>query len=101
MGNTLMQWASTVAVEVAHLGTDGVMHGHSLLLEAWTDQRTCLDAWKARLSRVADEITGELERTIGARTFEDVGVFVLASVPECTRVIVRLPTKGHLVEVIR
>lgn len=96
-----MQWASTVAVEIAHLGTDGVLHGHSLTIEAWTDQRTCLDAWKARLSSVADEMAGHLERTIGARAFEDVGAFVLASLPECTRVIVRLPTRGHLVEVTR
>lgn len=32
-----MQWAPTVAVEIAHLGTDRVLHGHSLTIEAWTD----------------------------------------------------------------
>lgn len=90
--------AVTVAVEVAHLGTDGVLHGHSLTVEVWTDRACCLDAWKARVAEAVTEIDGQLEQTIGGRTFEDVGAWVLEAVPEAIRVVVRLPTRGHVVE---
>ena len=93
--------ASTVPLEVAHLGMDGVMHGHSLTIEAWTDQPVDLDAWRDRMRDATAPFEGQLERTIGARTFEDVAEAVLAALPECVRVVVRLPTRGHVVEAVR
>ncbi len=96
-----MRRGSTVAVEVAHRGVDGVMHGHSLTIEAWTDQPVDLDAWRSRLEAVASGIEGQLEETIGGRTFEDVAGAVLDRLPDCVRVVVRLPTRGHVVEAMR
>jgi hypothetical protein len=93
--------ASTVAVEIAHLGVDGALHGHSLTIEAWTDQPVDLDAWRARLGDVATTIEGQIERTVGGRTFEDVAEAVLNALPDCVRVVVRLPTRGHIVEATR
>ena len=93
--------ASTVALEIAHLGTDGVMHGHSLTIEAWTAQSVDLDDWHARMAAVASSIEGQIEHTIGGRTFEDVAEAVLTALPECVRVVVRLPTRGHIVEAAR
>ena len=96
-----MRRGSTVAVEVAHRGMDGVLHGHSLTIEAWTEQPVDLDAWRARLEGIAASIEGELEQTIGGRTFEDVAGAVLDRLPDCDRVVVRLPTRGHVVEATR
>ena len=93
--------ASTVPLEIAHLGQDGVMHGHSLLIEAWTDHPVDLDVWRDRMNDATARFEGQLERTIGGRTFEDVAEAVLAALPECVRVTVRLPTRGHVVEAVR
>jgi hypothetical protein len=90
--------AATVALEIAHLGTDGKMHGHSLTVEAWTIEPVDLDAWKARVGAALAEIEGQLEETIGCRTFEDVGAAALEALPEAHRVVVRLPTRGHVIE---
>ena len=96
-----MMRASTVAVEIAHCGIDGVLHGHSLTVEAWTDQLVDLDIWHARMIAAAKTFEGQLERTIRGRTFEDVADAVLAALPECSRVVVRLPTRGHVIEAVR
>ena len=93
--------ASTVPLEIAHLGTDGVLHGHSLTVEAWTDQPVDLDVWRERIRAVIAPFEGQLERTIGGRTFEDVAEAVLAALPECVRVTLRLPTRGHVVQAER
>lgn len=93
-----MRRAVTVPLEIAHLGTDGVLHGHSLTVEVWTDRACCLDAWRVRVAEALSEVEGQLEQTIGGRTFEDVATWTLDAVPEATRVVVRLPTRGHVVE---
>ncbi len=91
----------TVPLEIAHLGDDGIMHGHSLTVEVWTDQEVCLDGWRAAAVAGLAHIEGQLEVTIGKRTFEDVGAAVLKALPGAVRAVVRLPTRGHLVEVCR
>jgi hypothetical protein len=93
--------AASISLEVAHHSPEGVLHGHSLMVEAWTPDCVCLDAWKAEMtSRLAVFETGPLEATAG-RTFEDVAIKVLELLPSATRVIVRLPSRGHAVEVTR
>ena len=96
-----MKRAATVALEVAHRGLDGTLHGHSLTIEAWTDAMVDLDAWREELEAVAAGIEGLLEQTIGGRTFEAVAGAVLDRLPGCTRVVLRLPTRGHVVEATR
>lgn len=93
--------ACTVPLEIAHLGDDGIMHGHSLTVEIWTDRDICLDEWRAAAVAGLAHIEGQLEVTIGRRTFEDVGAAVLGALPGAVRAVVRLPTRGHLVEVSR
>ena len=90
--------AVTVPVEIAHRGVNEIMHGHSLTLEVWTDRSVDLDAFVADVKEAVAHIDhGPLEDTIGARTFEDVA----AAVARCTqakRVVVRLPTKGYVID---
>ena len=93
--------ASTVPLEVAHRGVDGLMHGHSLVAEVWTEADVDLDDWCAVLRRATTAMEGQLETTIGARTFEDVAAAILAAVPAACRVVLRLPTRGHCVDLSR
>ena len=73
--------AATVALEVAHLGTDGVLHGHSLTAEVWTEGEVDLDRWRAEIAAAAAAIEGRLEETVGGRTFEDVALRLLEGLP--------------------
>jgi hypothetical protein len=93
--------AATVPLEIAHLGTDGVLHGHSLTAEVWTHDSVDLDVWREQVAEVAARIEGRLEATIHGRTFEDVALTLLTSLPTAHRVVIRLPTRGHAVELCR
>ncbi len=93
--------AATVALEIAHLGLDGLLHGHSLTAEIWTDSEVDLDAWRETIAAAAAIIEGRLERTIEGRTFEDVARAFLDRLPEASRAVIRLPTRGHAVEMTR
>ena len=93
--------AATVPLEIAHLGLDGAMHGHSLTAEVWTRDEVDLDAWRAVVSEAAGRVEGHLETTIQGRTFEDVATALLAHLPAACRVVIRLPTRGHAVELSR
>ena len=93
--------AATVALEIAHLGLDGVLHGHSLTAEIWTESEVDLDAWRETIATAAAEIEGGLERTIHGRTFEDVARALLERLPTASRAVIRLPTRGHAVQMQR
>jgi hypothetical protein len=93
--------AATIPLEIAHLGTDGVLHGHSLTAEVWTEAEVDLDVWRQQITRATAALSGQLEATIGGRTFEDVASQVLACLPDACRVVIRLPTQGHAVELWR
>jgi hypothetical protein len=93
--------AATVPLEIAHLGTDGVLHGHSLLAELWTEAEVDLDHWREEIRVAAATIEGQLEATIKARTFEDVAMTLLTALPAACRVVIRLPTRGHAIELWR
>jgi hypothetical protein len=75
------------------------LHGHSLTLEVWTDRDVCLDARRADAAIRLAHIEGHLETTIGGRTFEDVGTAAMRALPDAVRIVVRLPTRGHSIEV--
>ncbi len=93
--------AATVPLEVAHLGTDGILHGHSLTAEVWTQEAVDLDVWQREVATVAAAIEGHLEETIRGRTFEAVASALLHRLPTASRVVIRLPTRGHVVSVDR
>ena len=89
----------TVSIEIAHRGVNGIMHGHSLSLEVWTSLDVDLDVFSADVrDAVAFMDHAPLEDTIQARTFEDVAERVLTET-RADRVVLRLPSKGYLVEV--
>jgi hypothetical protein len=89
----------TVPIEIAHHSISGALHGHTLMVEVWTRANVDLDAWKEKVSAaVAFMENGPLEQTVG-RTFEEVAVFIFTKVPGVSRVAVRLPSRGHSVEV--
>jgi hypothetical protein len=97
-----IQISATVPLEVAHRGLDGVLHGHSLSAEVWTDKALDLDRWRERIAQETSHIgKGPLEESIRARTFEDVAKEILRVLPMATKVILHLPTLGHKVEVVR
>ena len=93
--------AATVPVEIAHRGLDGVLHGHSLTAEVWTATEVDLDAWKREVAAIASEIEGQVEETIGGRSFEDIAETILTRLPSACRVVIRLPTRGHAIEVTK
>jgi hypothetical protein len=101
--NTLrFERAASTSLEIAHHGTDGKPHGHSLILEVWTFEDTCLDTWRDRITAATRFIgDGFLEDTIGGRTFEDVASAVLRVLPEASRLTLRLPSLGHAIEARR
>ena len=93
--------AATVPLEIAHLGLDGALHGHSLTAEVWTRDEVDLDSWRATVGEAAQRVEGRLETTIHGRTFEDVAAALMASLPGAFRVVIRLPTRGHAVDLCR
>lgn len=93
--------AATVAVEIAHHSVTGALHGHTLMITAWTRRDVDLDAWKAELAAaVAFMENGALEDVVG-RTFEEVAAAVLTILPGADRVQVGLPSRGHTIEANR
>lgn len=94
--------ASTALLDIAHNGLDGILHGHGLAVEVWTEQQTCLDAWTLKVSNVVKPIGEQpLESSINGRTFEDIARFVLDSISEASRVVIRLPATGYIIDVYR
>jgi hypothetical protein len=93
---TTCRRAVTVAVEVAYRGTDGVLLGHSLTVEVWTDRPCCPDAWKARVVEALSEVEVSVLGT--CTPLEDLAAAALDAIPEAFKAVVRLPTRGHVVE---
>lgn len=92
--------AVTVNVEAAHMGSDGRMHGHSYLVECWTPHECCLIALEQRmrdLARLVDHTA--LEASVGRPDMESLGAWFLRSNDRLSRVVVRRPTLGYVVEV--
>ncbi len=83
-------------VEIAHQGVDGVMHGHSLSVRAWTRAEVDLDRWQDDIAFVGAMISGPLEKSaVQGRTFEDVAAFFLDKLPNAFAVQVVLVSRGH------
>jgi hypothetical protein len=89
--------AVTVEVEVAYRGTDGALHGHSLTVEVWTDRPCCPDAWKARVVEALSEAEVSVLGT-PCTPLEGLAAAALDAIPEAFKAVVRLPTRGHVVE---
>jgi hypothetical protein len=90
-----------VPIEIAHHSVDGVLHGHTLIVEVSTRDNFDLDTLKSVvMEKLAFMENGPLEDTVG-RTFEDIAARVLSLFPEAYRVSVHLPSRGHTIEALR
>lgn len=94
--------AVTVNVEAAHYDRAGKLHGHSYLVECWTDKDMDLPQLEAIARADASHVDHtELGDAIGAPTMEALGEWFLANCDLYTRIVVRRPTLGFVVEVVR
>lgn len=100
--------AVTVNVEAAHCDEQGKLHGHSYLVECWTTQACCLAAFEQSVREAARAVDHTaLEASVGHPSMEALGAWFLGrqyrggdGVPlVLSRVVVRRPTLGYVVEV--
>lgn len=98
-----MQRAVTVNVEAAHHDEQGRIHGHSYLVECWTAAEQDLVAFERTMrDRAALVDHTLLEASIGATSMEALAAWFLQHTePALSRVIVRRPTLGYAVEIVR
>lgn len=90
--------AVTVNVEAAHRDSQGRLHGHSYLVECWTREEVDLAEFDREMRSIAALVDHtDLESSIGAPRMEDIAAFFLQH--KLSRVIVRRPTLGCIVEV--
>ena len=98
--------AVTVNVEAAHSDEHGRIHGHSYLVECWTEADIDLPAFETEVRKQARRVDHTtLENSIGGCTMEALGSWFMArrygpadDVRLC-RVVVRRPTLGYVVMV--
>lgn len=92
--------AVTVNVEAAHYDRAGKLHGHSYLIECWTDVEIDLPQFEAHACADAARVDHtELGASIGAPTMEALGEWFISQSSLYTRIVVRRPTLGFVVEV--
>jgi len=98
----VIEQAVTFSIEAAHL-TDGDprLHGHSYVIEVWTSRPRDFAALEIEVQSVRSAVDHTLlNESIGGTTMEHLAQWLLdrfAFLP-ATRVVVRRPTLGYLVE---
>jgi 6-pyruvoyl-tetrahydropterin synthase len=98
----VIEVAVTTNVECSHRDTDGRIHGHSYVVEVWTPSGPDLPTLAATVREIAAVVDHSmLEDSIGSPMMEDMARWFLDRVPHATRVIVRRPTLGFVVEARR
>jgi 6-pyruvoyl-tetrahydropterin synthase len=100
MGHSMIERAVTVNVEAAHRDADGRMHGHSYLVECWSVVDWDLPVFERRARDIASLVDHTvLEASVGDSTMEALAHWFLGQTAlHLTRVVVRRPTLGYLVE---
>jgi 6-pyruvoyl-tetrahydropterin synthase len=98
----VIEQAVTFAIEAAHLSeTDTRLHGHSYVVEIWTTALRDFVAFEAEVQAVRSAVDHTLlNDSIGGTTMEHLAEWLLtrfAFLP-ATRVVVRRPTLGYVVE---
>jgi 6-pyruvoyl-tetrahydropterin synthase len=97
-----MSVAVTVNLECAHKDELGRVHGHSYLAEIWRPAGPDLVIFASQVKKITDLVDHTmLEDSVGDPNMEGVGVWLLQQIPEATRIVVRRPTLGFIVEVQR
>jgi hypothetical protein len=100
----------TVNVEAAHRDEKGQIHGHSYLIQCWTDVPCCLVDFEKIVREAASRVDHSvLECSVGSPNMEALGEFFMkftygraaGITVKLTRVVVSRPTLGMTVEVRR
>jgi len=98
----VIEQAVTFAIEAAHLSEgDARLHGHSYVVEVWTAALRDFPALEREVQAVRSAVDHTLlNDSIGGTTMEHMAEWLLvrfAFLP-ATRVVVRRPTLGYVVE---
>jgi len=102
LGPSVIEQAVTFSIEAAHLTEgDPRLHGHSYVIEVWTSALRDFAALEAEIQAVRSLVDHTmLNESIGGTTMEHLAEWLLqrfAPLP-ATRVVVRRPTLGYVVE---
>lgn len=94
----MIEVAVTVNLECAHRSRDGVLHGHSYVVEVWFLAGEDMSMLAAEVHEVAEQVDHSLlEESVGAASMEAIAEWFLREA-EAVRVVVRRPTLGYVVE---
>lgn len=94
--------AVTVNLECAHKDELGRIHGHSYVVEVWREAGPDLVVFSKLVNEVSAKVDHTmLDESIGDPNMEGIGVWFLQAIPQASRITVRRPTLGFLVEVRR
>ena len=101
----MIEQAVTFAIEAAHRSEgDSRLHGHSYVVEVWTADLRDFPSLEAEVQAVRSIVDHSLlNDSIGGTTMEHMAMWLLerfAFLP-ATRIIVRRPTLGYVVEARR
>lgn len=94
--------AVTVNLECAHKDEVGRIHGHSYLVEVWRPAGPDLVVFASRIREIADVVDHTmLEDSVDDPNMEGIAVWFLRQIPEASRIVIRRPTLGYVVETVR
>ena len=101
----MIEQAVTFAIEAAHQSAgDTRLHGHSYVVEVWTNDLRDFPTLEAEVQAIRSTVDHALlNDSIGGTTMEHLASWLLerfAFLP-ATRIIVRRPTLGYVVEARR
>jgi 6-pyruvoyl-tetrahydropterin synthase len=101
----VIEQAVTFSIEAAHLSEgDARLHGHSYLVEVWTASLRDFVALESQVQAVRAAVDHTLlNDSIGGTTMEHLADWLLTRFEflPATRVIIRRPTLGYVVEARR
>lgn len=100
-----IEQAVTFNLECAHLSEgDPRLHGHSYVVEVWTDHIRDLPSFEAAIAPVRNAVDHSmLNESIGGTTMEHLAGWLLEKLAfvKPTAVVVRRPTLGYVVRATR
>ena len=98
----MIEIAITVNLECAHKDELGKIHGHSYLVEVWRDAGPDLVIFAKMVNEIAAKVDHTmLDDSIGDPNMEGIGAWFLKQIPESSRIVIRRPTLGYVVNVTR
>jgi 6-pyruvoyl-tetrahydropterin synthase len=94
----MIEVAVTTNLECAHRSDDGVLHGHSYVIEVWFPAGRDLAKTAIMVRNLSARVDHTLlEESIGSSTMESIATWFITNA-KASRVVVRRPTLGFVVE---